>query len=220
MVQARSERTREKILLSAARTIDERNYERASLADIARGAGVTTGAFYFHFRNKEEIAHAVIDAQNAYSAARAAELTTTDSPTMEKILAVSADLTHSMLDNQLVRAGIRLTTEVNMFTQPPILPWQQWTDFSVALWTAAVQEGDVKPDTDLERYAKFITGAYAGIQLLSSLTTSRRDLVERILDMWVIILKSCTPAESTEYWIDRAQRLFREPASRPPEPSR
>ena len=208
MAQVRSERTRQNILLAAAKIIDERNYERASLVEIAEHAGVTTGAFYFHFKGKEEIAHAVIQAQNEYSNERSQRILTSDAPAVEKILAVSADFTRSIIENQLVRAGIRLTTEINMFNQSPLLPWAAWTELSVMLWTQASMEGDLKKNLDIPACAEFVTGAYAGVQLLSGLMAERKDLTQRILNMWTVVIMAVSTPDKTEQWITRARELF------------
>jgi TetR/AcrR family acrAB operon transcriptional repressor len=47
--------TRRKIIESAQRLFTRRGYERTSLSDIAKYAGVTRGAIYWHFENKEEL---------------------------------------------------------------------------------------------------------------------------------------------------------------------
>lgn len=214
--QARAIESRESIILAAAAIIDERNYERAGLAEIAKRAGLTTGAFYFHFTNKEELAHAVIDAQNEYSAKRASSiLLDQDLPALEKSLASSADLTTSIRENQLVRAGIKLTTEVNMFENPPLLPWESWSDLSVQLFTQAIEEGDIQEGIDVRAYAEFITGSYAGIQLLSGLMTNRENLHHKILDMWNLVLVSCVRPERLSHWLERAQTLFIQPNDLP-----
>ena len=48
-----SERTREELLNSAVQIFSEKGVARATLNEIARGAGVTRGAVYWHFQNKE-----------------------------------------------------------------------------------------------------------------------------------------------------------------------
>lgn len=50
------ERTRRFILETAKRLFVERGYFNTSMRDIAREAGVSTGALYHHFESKEEIA--------------------------------------------------------------------------------------------------------------------------------------------------------------------
>ena len=47
--------TRTRLLVSARKEFLARGFERASLRRICAGAGVTTGAVYFFFRNKEDL---------------------------------------------------------------------------------------------------------------------------------------------------------------------
>ncbi|MFC9067050.1 MULTISPECIES: ScbR family autoregulator-binding transcription factor [Streptomyces] len=58
-MQQRSQRTLQRLLDSAADEFDRGGYARAKLDDIARTAGVTKGALYFHFSSKDELADAV-----------------------------------------------------------------------------------------------------------------------------------------------------------------
>ncbi len=53
--------TKRSILESAQRLFSRRGYERTSLSDIAKYAGVTRGAIYWHFENKEELLVGLID---------------------------------------------------------------------------------------------------------------------------------------------------------------
>jgi AcrR family transcriptional regulator len=53
--------TRDRLLDSAARVIARDGYHRARLIDVARAAGLTTGAIYSNFRDKEELFLAAFD---------------------------------------------------------------------------------------------------------------------------------------------------------------
>jgi AcrR family transcriptional regulator len=53
--------TRQRLLDAAADVFAERGYEGATLADIARRAGFTTGAIYSRFRDKAELLLAVVE---------------------------------------------------------------------------------------------------------------------------------------------------------------
>lgn len=50
-----SQRTEEAILQSALSLSRERGFDGASIRDICRRAGITTGAFYHHFKSKEDM---------------------------------------------------------------------------------------------------------------------------------------------------------------------
>lgn len=53
--------TREAILDAAQREFLERGVSRTSLEQIAKGAGVTRGAIYWHFRDKSDLFSAMLD---------------------------------------------------------------------------------------------------------------------------------------------------------------
>ena len=53
--------TRKKLISSATKEFSRRDYDHASLRLICGTAGVTTGAMYFFFENKEELFRTVLD---------------------------------------------------------------------------------------------------------------------------------------------------------------
>jgi len=56
------EETREKVLDAGLRTFQEKGYEAATILDIvANMGGLTRGAFYHHFKSKEEVLSAVCE---------------------------------------------------------------------------------------------------------------------------------------------------------------
>lgn len=70
--EERKEETRRELIESAARTFARRGFHGASLDEIAREAGYSTGAIYWHFKGKDDLFIAVFE---AYAAARVAEIT-------------------------------------------------------------------------------------------------------------------------------------------------
>jgi AcrR family transcriptional regulator len=55
-------RTRKKLIEAAAAVIGEKGFDRASLDEIAASAGMTRGAVYGNFKNKDELFLALIEA--------------------------------------------------------------------------------------------------------------------------------------------------------------
>ncbi len=55
------ERTRRKLLEAGFREVYERGYQSADLDAVLERAGVTKGALYYHFENKEALGHAIIE---------------------------------------------------------------------------------------------------------------------------------------------------------------
>lgn len=55
------ERTRRNLLDAGFREVYQRGYQSADLDAVLQRAGVTKGALYYHFENKEALGHAIID---------------------------------------------------------------------------------------------------------------------------------------------------------------
>ncbi|MDB5630504.1 MAG: bacterial regulatory s, tetR family protein [Tardiphaga sp.] len=53
--------TREQILRCAALMFRQEGYAAVTLRNIAKGVGLTTGSFYYHFQSKEEIVSEILD---------------------------------------------------------------------------------------------------------------------------------------------------------------
>src|SRR3954468_12068142 len=71
----RREETRRELVDAAMRVFAQRGFHGASLEQIAREAGYTTGAIYWHFAGKDELFLAAFD---AYAATRVGELAAID----------------------------------------------------------------------------------------------------------------------------------------------
>jgi AcrR family transcriptional regulator len=57
------ERTRAQLVEAAARVIGEKGWDRTALEEVARRAGMTRGAIYGNFANREELFLAVVEAR-------------------------------------------------------------------------------------------------------------------------------------------------------------
>jgi AcrR family transcriptional regulator len=68
----RKQETRRELIDSATKVFAERGFRDASLAQIARAAGYTTGAIYFHFGGKDELFLAAFE---SYALTRVGEVT-------------------------------------------------------------------------------------------------------------------------------------------------
>jgi len=60
-MQQRSEETRTKIIESAIKLFSNTGYNKASVDDICTEAGISKGAFYHHFKSKQELFLALLD---------------------------------------------------------------------------------------------------------------------------------------------------------------
>ncbi|MET0464241.1 MAG: TetR/AcrR family transcriptional regulator [Chitinophagaceae bacterium] len=90
MAGSKSEKTRQLIIEKAAPFFNKKGYADTSLSDVTTATGLTKGAIYGNFENKDELALAVYDYNHSilFKGQSAAMASTTDP--VEKLLAMTA----------------------------------------------------------------------------------------------------------------------------------
>jgi AcrR family transcriptional regulator len=81
--QLRAKRTRRELLAAARQVVAHQGYEGATIEDIAKAAGCSKGAYYFHFASKEETLVALLDAwiaERSHRLAKAVDVQPDDLP--------------------------------------------------------------------------------------------------------------------------------------------
>lgn len=106
-----AEATRQSLLRTALEVMVERGYSDATLEDIARRAGLTRGAIYWHFEGKEQLYRELADRMQAVI-----------SGVIERALAVEGgalararNLTGSILENFFTNSQFRRYVELTWF---------------------------------------------------------------------------------------------------------
>ncbi|WP_406864143.1 ScbR family autoregulator-binding transcription factor [Streptomyces sp. HUAS MG47] len=182
--QERAIRTRQRILAVAAEVFDEAGYDATTISDILKRSGLTKGALYFHFTSKEDIAQAVLAAQvDALPQVPPQELKLQQS--MDEALLL-AHLLQPETGDPIIQAGVRLTvdqgTRIDNLQRRTAM--DGWTERTRALLEEAKACGETLPHVDTDGLAKLLVGSFTGVQVLSRIMTGRRDLTERVTDLY------------------------------------
>lgn len=177
-------RTRQRVLLAAAEVFDEAGYEKASVTQIVERAGLTLGALYFHFGSKQGLAEALMNAQPTTIEPR---LTSTGLQRLVDITLVWAD---RMKRDPVLRAGVRLATEQGSHGMNDSTSFEEWRKLMCSHLDVARSSGELLGRVNTDRLARFVVGACTGMQVYSNLATKRADLMERVCDMWDLLLPS------------------------------
>ena len=206
--QERARITRKKIMLAAADVIQNAGYANATLGDIGQAAGVTKGALYFHFQSKEDIARALVDEQHRSTREAAAKILESKASAVELMMRLCLDLATRLLDDRIVRAGIRLTTDSSTFETPLQDPYRDWMATFEELARRAEAAGETNGRIAPELFARFVIPAFTGVQLVSEAFTERKDLIERVHEMWQVLLAAITPVEALDAQLAMAAEVF------------
>lgn len=204
-MQQRAENTRQAVLLGAAVSFEKFGYGTASLSTILAHAGVTKGAMYFHYASKEELAHAVIDAQHQMAMDGALAIDSQVSVALDALIYVSQEMARQLVEEPIARGGMRLTLEIGSIQGPVQRPYVDWIESITALAKRAGAEGDLAEGVDAEALARFVVGAFTGVQTLSQVLHGRDDLYDRLSEMWTLLL----PAVVAPHALERAVGLAR-----------
>lgn len=217
--QDRAIRTRQAIVIGAARVFDEVGYEAATISEVLSRSGVTKGALYFHFASKEEIAQEVLAQQVA---------AVPPIPKRDLLLQEAVDralvLSYLIggLRDPLVRGSIRLTVEQGMLlgVLDRRMPVQEWVDFSASIFREAKARGEIFPHIDEDSIAKLFVGSFTGVQMLSSIMTDHADMTERTAVLYRQLMATiAVPSVLVRLEIvpERAARVYEEAVRLRPE---
>lgn len=187
-LQERAMATREAIVRGAAIVFETNGYGTASLTQVADISGVTKGALYFHFKSKEDLAKAVIDEQHRRVTAESKGILTRNEPALASMILMCRQFGLQLIEDPIVRAGIRLTLESTSFGHQVQDPYDDWINTMTALAEQAHAEEHLRSAIDPALLARYIVASFTGVQMVSEILTKRTDIMQRIGDMWAILL--------------------------------
>lgn len=188
VLQDRARATREAIIAGAAEVFEEHGYGTASITLVAEAAQVTKGALYFHFKSKDDLARAVVEEQHAIDLTAGERILAENMPALNTMIGLCGTFGELLAANQIMRAGIRLTLEASAFGQEVQRPYEDWIAITTRLAEQGIREEQIDPSEDPPVLARYIVASFTGVQLVSNVLTGRKDVMERILQMWEILL--------------------------------
>lgn len=151
---------------------------------------------------------AVIEAEHEIATAGAKRVLDSADGPLESMMRLCVDLAERLVTDPIVRAGIRLTTEASTFDRTVSLPYEDWLDTFESLTRAAVVAGELLPETDSDKLAHFIIPAFTGVQMVSDVFTGRDDLLQRVREMWEILLPAIVAKDSLSAIPTLLDRVF------------
>jgi AcrR family transcriptional regulator len=209
-LQERARATKTAIVEGAAAVFEEIGYGNASLSSVAERAGVTKGALYFHFKSKEDLALAVIQAQHALATQEGERIARLGRSALSTMIMTCASFGRLLVQEPIVRAGIRLTLEASAFGHSVTEPYEDWIRTMELLTRQGQSEGEIDEALDATAFARYLVASYTGVQMVSGVLTHRADVLERIADMWSILLPAMVPETKLAEFLDLARKDVQE----------
>lgn len=96
----RGPHTRKQILDASLRLFSERGFARSTVRDIARQAGITDAAIYYHFQSKRELLEALVEERGIVAGLHQLERVSADLPLHETLLWMARGAINIMDENR------------------------------------------------------------------------------------------------------------------------
>src|SRR5688500_13424659 len=146
--QDRAYATREAILHAAAEEFDRLGYERTSLTAVLARAGLTKGAFYFHFASTEAVASALIDHQSELWAQVREAWRARGVDPLSALHGMFTESADRMAADVVLRAGVRLAAEREVGYPGVPSAHVVWEKLIAGYVVEAAERGDLRPGVD------------------------------------------------------------------------
>ena len=153
----RGTQTRSQILDASLKLFSERGFARTTVRDIARDAGITDAAIYYHFTSKRELMEALAEERGFVSRIQRLENASTDYPLRETLFWMARGAIDIMDEN---RDFLRLILVEGLVGDEVALDQYQrlvsrWEQGLVSVLQRYVEKGEMRGD-DLDTLARHI----------------------------------------------------------------
>jgi AcrR family transcriptional regulator len=196
--QAKAEVTRQTIIEAAADLFTEVGYGSTGLTGIINRAGLSKGAFYYHFKTKESVAAAIIDQAMTKKRDALLQISSSASPALENLIRATFVVNGMTEHDKFVRAGHRLRQALTQVSSAAAATYAQQPLVLVSMVENAIAEGDLFDDLDADAVTQTLQAGMLGTRLLSDATGD--DVFARLAQVWTVILRGIVPPQSLPYF--------------------
>ena len=189
----RGDATRERILEAAARAFDRRGYLGVNLNDVVQQLGLTKGALYHFFPNKERLAAEIVRRHFAAWERLASRVLGEHDNLVDALIDMSYRVGRTYQTDSFTRAAVRLQNERNLIRTELPEPFVGWIERVTQLLETAKARGQVRTSVDSAAAAHLMVSFFYGAQAVSEHLTDRKDLLERLDTFWELMEPSLRP---------------------------
>jgi len=198
-LQARAEATRRKILESAVDLFSELGYGETGLADVLQRAGVSKGAFYYHFDSKEAVATAIIEEFSAKVQRSARNLFDPAAPELSGVISSTFDSAAIIASDKSAQIGNELLQALSQISSVASQTYSRWTNDFVGVIASAIGPWTTARSIDTEDAAEAIWVGILGCHLLSSALND--DQFARLNRSWKVAVQLLAPPGEVDKYV-------------------
>jgi AcrR family transcriptional regulator len=192
--QARSEYTRLHLIRSAAELFDRNGFAGATLDDVSRAAGVTKGAFYFHFASKKELGGAIQAEACGMLRSFVDKLTATETYAVQSLIDITHTLARWLDAEPVIRASLRTARECGDRGRPFVDFYVELLSTVDATLLRAERAGELDEGVAVDVVSTLVVTVCVGIEVLWWAGIRRGNMRAGLGDMWGLMLPGIVSA--------------------------
>jgi AcrR family transcriptional regulator len=189
-MQQRAILTQAKVLAAAAEVFSRVGYAGATLNDITAEAETTKGALYFHFASKEALAEAIIEEYFGQLPGMVADVNKYAPNALAALVALTYEAGLRFRDDPAYRAGTRLAMEHSTVLSGASDRFDGWRESVTEILVEARKQKLLRRGVKPEVASVVLLTALVGVQQVSEFVSNRKDLEDRLDEVWKMFLVS------------------------------
>jgi AcrR family transcriptional regulator len=170
-----------------------------------RQAGVTKGAFYYHFDSKEAVADAIIAEGNIRLRNVFLDADQSSSSALQNLILATLGVARLMRTDTLVGTGNLLIQALSQVGSAGQGLYPDWLQVFIAYLKDIAAQGDLSDDVDPAEAGETVCESVLGAQLLSDAIGD--DVCGRLARAWRILIVALVPSESVSYFQEFLARI-------------
>ena len=191
---SKAERTRQFIIEKTAVVFNKKGYAGTSLSDLTEATGLTKGALYGNFKNKDEIALAVFEYNTRLLKDGLLVKVNPEQHAIQQLLCVTQFFSDNYQKLALQGGCPILNTSVEADDNHPLLKKKvnqvinSWRKSIEAIIEAGIKKGEINKKTSAESFATVMLSLLEGSIMLSKISGNSAYLTEAVTAMEKMIV--------------------------------
>lgn len=192
--QPRAAVTRQRIVDAAVELFVAKGYLETTPQDIAAAADLTTGAFYYHFKSKEDLATTIVDQGWPDVAAAFADRTQVPGSGLRSVIESVFAVTEILNRDKMRWIGFHLNMAIGHLSPPARQSYRERVEAFCLAVPGALKDAELRDGITRQRAGELLWIALSGAQLMSDvLASAPPERFTRLGMAWKTALRTIVP---------------------------
>lgn len=192
--QSKAENTRFLLVRSAAELFDRNGFSGTTVTEVSTFAGVTKGAFYFHFTSKDQLGAAVQEEACALLRAAVVRAAASRLPALQLVVDLTHEVAEWLTDEPLVRASFRIARQCGHQSELFLNFYAEWRMAVETLLARAGRQGELAVNVSVEHAVTLVLAVTGGLEMMWWAGIRDGSMIDSLSELWSMVLPGIVTA--------------------------